>query len=228
MVNKTAVKFGIYFKEYRRPDSLKKWVGRAFARCQDSNWSDVEKAMKQTITDAFERDEVWEIDWDTMPLSVPYTSKSQKQRQPSPPVNHKKRKQNAIKKQLTGHTTPPETAFELAQKAKRAQRFNHTNHNTLSSTTSSLPLEDAAFAVDVNFDKHVIVGRSTALEKRYLRLTSAPDPESVRPLSVLRKTLDLLKQKWKAESNYAYICDQFKSLRQDLTVSALECLWDLR
>ena len=220
MVRVIAAKFRIWLIECRRPDSLKKWVGRAFARCKDSNWSEVEKAMKQTITDAFEQDEVWEIDWDTMPLSVPYISRTQKQLQSSPPVKHKKQKQNANKKQSTNyHITPPETAFELAQKAKRAQRFNHTNNNTPSSTTSSLPLEDAAFAVDVNFDKHVIVGRSTALEKRYLRLTSAPDPESVRPLPVLRKTLDLLKQKWKAESNYAYICDQFKSLRQDLTVN---------
>jgi hypothetical protein len=32
------------------------------------------------------------------------------------------------------------------------------------------------------------------------------------------KTLDLLKKKWKSDNNYTYICDQFKSLRQDLTV----------
>jgi hypothetical protein len=86
------------------------------------------------------------------------------------------------------------------------------------------------------------------LEKSYLRLTSVrnispplhsitnliyqfwsgavrrpdsqePDPADVRPLPVLRQTLDLLKKKWKEEENYAYICDQFKSLRQDLTVS---------
>jgi hypothetical protein len=46
-----------------------------------------------------------------------------------------------------------------------------------------------------------------------------PDPADIRPLPVLRQTLELLKRKWKQEENYAYICDQFKSLRQDLTVS---------
>jgi hypothetical protein len=49
-------------------------------------------------------------------------------------------------------------------------------------------------------------------------LTSAPNPDTVRPLHVLHKTLDLLKKKWKKDNNYGYICDQFKSLRQDLTV----------
>lgn len=63
-----------------------------------------------------------------------------------------------------------------------------------------------------------MVGRCQDLEKRYFRLTSAPNPDTVRPLSVLVKTLDLLKKKWKKDNNYTYICDQFKSLRQDLTV----------
>ncbi|GAP92797.1 putative sac3 ganp domain protein [Rosellinia necatrix] len=63
-----------------------------------------------------------------------------------------------------------------------------------------------------------IVGLNTNLEKRYLRLTAAPKREDVRPETVLQQTLDLLKRKWRKENNYNYICDQFKSLRQDLTV----------
>jgi len=67
-----------------------------------------------------------------------------------------------------------------------------------------------------------VVGRCMELEKRYLRLTSAPDPNMVRPLHVLEKTLDLLKKKWRTENNYSYICDQLKSLRQDLTVQHIK------
>lgn len=67
-------------------------------------------------------------------------------------------------------------------------------------------------------DQGPVIGRCQNLEKNYFRLTSAPNPDTVRPLSVLKNTLDLLKRKWKQEGNYGYICDQFKSLRQDLTV----------
>ncbi|KAF2145266.1 uncharacterized protein K452DRAFT_295783 [Aplosporella prunicola CBS 121167] len=67
-----------------------------------------------------------------------------------------------------------------------------------------------------------VVGTCQDLEKRYLRLTAAPKPEAVRPLSVLEKTLEFLKKKWRKENNYSYICDQFKSLRQDLTVQHIK------
>lgn len=70
----------------------------------------------------------------------------------------------------------------------------------------------------IDWDEATIVGTSQQLEKPYLRLTSAPDPREVRPLAVLKQTLDHLKRKWRAENNYAWVCDQFKSLRQDLTV----------
>jgi SAC3 family protein LENG8/THP3 len=66
-----------------------------------------------------------------------------------------------------------------------------------------------------------VVGTCTDLEKRYLRLTSAPKASMVRPERILHQTLDLLKKKWRKEGNYNYICDQFKSLRQDLTVQRI-------
>lgn len=66
-----------------------------------------------------------------------------------------------------------------------------------------------------------VVGTSTTLEKRYLRLTAPPVASNVRPEHILRQTLDLLKKKWRNESNYSYICDQFKSMRQDLTVQRI-------
>lgn len=66
-----------------------------------------------------------------------------------------------------------------------------------------------------------VVGTSTTLEKRYLRLTAPPIASNVRPEHILRQTLDLLKKKWRTESNYSYICDQFKSMRQDLTVQRI-------
>eukprot|EP00457_Paulinella_chromatophora_P002671 gb/GEZN01002676.1/.p1 GENE.gb/GEZN01002676.1/~~gb/GEZN01002676.1/.p1 ORF type:complete len:788 (+),score=173.96 gb/GEZN01002676.1/:150-2366(+) len=75
-------------------------------------------------------------------------------------------------------------------------------------------------ADEVDWECLKIVGTSQALEKKYLRLTSAPDPSSVRPVPVLEKTLAMLKERWEAERGkcYSYLGEQFKSLRQDLTV----------
>ncbi|CAG8534563.1 7217_t:CDS:10 [Gigaspora margarita] len=50
----------------------------------------------------------------------------------------------------------------------------------------------------------------------------APDPSTVRPLRILKQTLEFLKAKWVEDQNYTYICDQFKSLRQDLTVQHIK------
>ncbi|CAK7199682.1 hypothetical protein SEUCBS139899_002365 [Sporothrix eucalyptigena] len=66
-----------------------------------------------------------------------------------------------------------------------------------------------------------VVGTSEKLEKSYLRLTSAPNPALVRPERVLRQALDLLKKKWRQHGDYGYICDQFKAMRQDLTVQRI-------
>ncbi|KAE8242546.1 hypothetical protein A4X13_0g7114 [Tilletia indica] len=93
-----------------------------------------------------------------------------------------------------------------------------------SSTAALMPLIDADVADPnvIDWDSSTIVGTSQTLEKPYLRLTSAPDPRTVRPLSTLRLTLDLLARKWREEQDYSYICDQFKSVRQDLTVQRIK------
>ncbi|KAF2152070.1 hypothetical protein K461DRAFT_286845 [Myriangium duriaei CBS 260.36] len=67
-----------------------------------------------------------------------------------------------------------------------------------------------------------VVGTCQKLEKSYFRLTSAPKPDSVRPLEILKQSLELIIRKWKDEHNYVYICDQFKSMRQDLTVQHIK------
>ncbi|WRT66763.1 uncharacterized protein IL334_003726 [Kwoniella shivajii] len=84
---------------------------------------------------------------------------------------------------------------------------------------------DEVMEVDPNvidWDKHTIRGTSTKLEKSYLRLTSEPNPADVRPLQILKQTLQLLKGKWRDNHNYAYALDQFKSMRQDLTVQRIK------
>ena len=61
-------------------------------------------------------------------------------------------------------------------------------------------------------------GTSTALEKPYLRLTSAPQADTVRPPEVLRRALAHVKQRWRVHPDYAWAGEQLQSIRQDLTV----------
>jgi hypothetical protein len=74
---------------------------------------------------------------------------------------------------------------------------------------------------DLNWEEFAIEGMLQSLEKPYLRLTSAPDPSAVRPLSVLRLSLAHVLGKWEARGDYRYSCEQFKSIRQDLTIQGI-------
>jgi hypothetical protein len=67
-----------------------------------------------------------------------------------------------------------------------------------------------------------IVGRCGDLEKNYLRLTTEPDPDKVRPQQILEKSMALVLSKYQETSNYSYVINQFKSIRQDLTVQHIK------
>lgn len=73
----------------------------------------------------------------------------------------------------------------------------------------------------MDWDKHTIIGSSQELFKDYLRLTSEPDAKDIRPLKVLERTLAELKKRWRQNNDYPWICNQFKSIRQDLTVQRI-------
>ncbi|KAL8051472.1 hypothetical protein ABFX02_06G150200 [Erythranthe guttata] len=68
---------------------------------------------------------------------------------------------------------------------------------------------------DIDWNALTVKGTCQEIEKRYLRLTSAPDPATVRPEEVLEKALLMVQN---SPKNYLYKCDQIKSIRQDLTV----------
>mmetsp|Transcript_5856 Transcript_5856/g.14354 ORF Transcript_5856/g.14354 Transcript_5856/m.14354 type:complete len:424 (-) Transcript_5856:3443-4714(-) len=74
-------------------------------------------------------------------------------------------------------------------------------------------------AVDGN-DKIVepLVGKSKSIEKSYLRLTSDPKPEDVRPLPVLRKALLHIRSQYVEQEDFEWANDQLKAVRQDVTV----------
>ncbi|AAS54176.2 AGL315Wp [Eremothecium gossypii ATCC 10895] len=98
--------------------------------------------------------------------------------------------------------------------AKRTRRSDDEDYSNLNATSNH----------SYKFDKNrPVVGRCRTLEKRYLRLTSEPDPEKVRPLDVLEKAYEFIMNKYRSkEATYPYVCDQFKSMRQDLKVQIIE------
>lgn len=72
-------------------------------------------------------------------------------------------------------------------------------------------------------DTGFIVGTCQKLEKGYLRLTRPPAPEEVRPQAVLSAALSRLLGLVSSKGDkYLYYNDQFKAMRQDLTVQGIK------
>lgn len=52
----------------RFPDKLREYVRRTFEDCRLEAWPEVETELKKIITDAFNEQVVWSLDWDRMQL----------------------------------------------------------------------------------------------------------------------------------------------------------------
>lgn len=66
-----------------------------------------------------------------------------------------------------------------------------------------------------------IVGTSKKLEKNYFRLTTFPKEKDVRPIHILQKSLEHVKNKYIKEEDFAWANDQLKAIRQDMTVQGI-------
>lgn len=229
-------------KKIEWPQAVRDYVQRSFVDTNmlpDVARSDMEIKLKQTITDATDNNALLTIDWDNLPLPQQMIrqerekarllmasvynreglSKKRKSQEmggndedSTPPwraTNHRDTLEDRIsvdKRQDESHKGTSKAQKNLE---KRQRRFDGGYKPTYQPSASPEPTSGP------------VVGTCQTLEKRYFRLTSAPIPSQVRPESILRQTLDLLKKKWKKEGNYSYICDQFKSMRQDLTVQRI-------
>ncbi|KAJ5050328.1 uncharacterized protein L3040_002211 [Drepanopeziza brunnea f. sp. 'multigermtubi'] len=212
---------------------------------------EMEAKLKQTITEATEAGTLETMDWENLPLPqhliridraqasaiswqmesldariggvgkanvhiTPTLSKKRKSQEMGGDDNSMppwRNTNNRIEDRITQRNQPSqEEKLSKSQKnlEKRLRRFDGGYKSTYKPSPSPEPISGP------------VVGTCKILEKQYFRLTSAPIPSHVRPEPILRQTLDLLKKKWKKEGNYSYICDQFKSLRQDLTVQRIK------
>ena len=130
------------------------------------------------------------------------------------------------KKPLLALDTVP-SDLDIFKRLKRLEKFDKQNKDKpkLSQENSFFNFNISQNDLSANRlnESPTVKGTSIILEKPYFRLTQAPDPNEVRPLDILKKSLTLLQTKWRNKSNdYKYIDDQFRSLRQDLTVQHIE------
>ncbi|RIA93252.1 nuclear export factor [Glomus cerebriforme] len=187
------------------PESLKDYVQRSF-NAAPHNIDAIENELKKIIATKLAEGALYQTDWTKVELPKSCSA-----------INEKDIKRKIFK----SYSRSPDRSLiendrEFQKREKRAKRFQ-TDKNAKSWGSPSA--ENDPMINDLDY---TIVGTCQKLEKSYLRLTSAPDPSTVRPKRILKKTLEFLKEKWVKDQNYTYICDQFKSLRQDLTVQRIQ------
>ncbi|KPM45314.1 hypothetical protein AK830_g1126 [Neonectria ditissima] len=229
------------------PESVRNYVQRSFLPQNDDSSvsrADVEAKLKSTIGSAKENGTLYTIDWDTMPLPHVFV-KAERDAELKRAVNMastRARDSPNPKKRKSSEFTHDDTPWRSTNlRSSLEDRITYPSSEKRSPMDEPLP-KSSKFQKEASKRKRrfeseykslrspsppppssgPIVGTCEVLEKKYLRLTAPPVPSKVRPEHVLRQTLDLLKKKWKKESNYSYICDQFKSMRQDLTVQRLK------
>lgn len=221
------------------PESVRNYVQRSFLPRNDDadvTRAEIEARLKSTIGFAKENGTLYTIDWDMMPLPqalIKAEREKDLRHASSVTLNPKKRKSSDFDDTPWRSTNSRSASLE--------DRITHPSPDKRSAMDEPLP-KSSKFHKEANKRKRrfeneyrslrspsppppssgPIIGTCEVLEKKYLRLTAPPVPSKVRPEQVLRQTLDLLKKKWKRESNYSYICDQFKSMRQDLTVQHIK------
>ncbi|KAJ5754749.1 hypothetical protein N7533_004292 [Penicillium manginii] len=220
------------------PPAVRSYVQRCFApenQVASVDTKEMQEKLRFVITDAAENHKLEMIDWERLalpqvmiqnernkilanpsvsnwgmssqPSSPGDASRKRKstdihQTENSPPWRKANNNRNRIEDRVTHPSTEkrPRMTTDDSSKSKanlemRRRRFEGAGATYGNSGTSS-PVDSPARSEP---DQGPVIGRCQKLEKNYFRLTSAPNPDT-------------------QESNYTYICDQFKSLRQDLTV----------
>ncbi|GEQ67714.1 hypothetical protein JCM33374_g1379 [Metschnikowia sp. JCM 33374] len=217
------------------PASLQEFVNKSFERAESLDSSSkaiFNQQMQQLIYSAAREKKIWTNDWTRQELPIFDHTQPFGLYQDTVEGSGTHKQEPQVRPQILSQTSPqwvvpqvsppplgaPKGKFDSSKRKKqRAARF----HDSASASPSPPP-PSISYPSDPSKPK-CIVGTSTALEKRYLRLTSEPDPSVVRPQAILGYCLDHVVNKYRAtEASYSYINDQLKAIRQDLTVQHIK------
>lgn len=195
----------------------------------------IERKLKRLIERETKGNSMWITAWELMPLPDMNSIETDLPTvlSPKPVLISKKRKKAEPKiKEIAVPVVEKKKVtmmqdFELIDLTKQEQRKNRFDQEQKEQMSRMQrkqvkPSRSERTEEGLDWNEHAIIGTCAELEKPYLRLTAAPDPSTVRPQVILEKSLKRLRRKWDEDRNYIYICDQFKSLRQDLTVQRIK------
>ncbi|KAI0788796.1 SAC3/GANP/Nin1/mts3/eIF-3 p25 family-domain-containing protein [Abortiporus biennis] len=231
------------------PPQLKEWVAKCLGQMTDANRTEAQAELRQVIADSFVNKTLWTTDWAGVQLQSllpkttafnPLNNLKRKINDNTPSNTNKKTKKNSFGKYHSSASSSHDLNDQAAlnrraarfQREHEIERQKSSTHNgnyafrlpshSRSDTPTAYGDDPEADPNVPNWDRYTIVGTSQEIFKDYLRLTSEPKPEQIRPYSVLQVTLEQLKKRWREKANYNWICSQFKSLRQDLTVQRIK------
>ena len=127
-----------------------------------------------------------------------------------------------------GEKRRAEKEREKRRAVKRVRRRAPERFARLTSCPATTSSGGGSSSKNTNTTPTTVVGTSRNLEKCYLRLTTAPDPASVRPQPVLEAALrHVLRRRDEDDGDGScctyrgYVCEQLKSIRQDVVVQRL-------
>lgn len=208
------------------PPNLRAYVERAFASCtSDQERNEMETVLKRVISETMQDGSMWTKNWDTEAL--PRLGAEQQQKRPaeapSPNAAEKSRKKMKPEPKKSKQLQLMSLEGGNDRRALRSARFAEVGTQAPRRRRSNSSQPSVALDMDdQDWERMVVRGTCTTLEKEYLRLTSAPDPSTVRPEPILKKWLKALLDKYSQKPDYIYTCNQLKAIRQDLTVQHIK------
>lgn len=193
------------------PDSLKEFVNTSFVRAAHLSSAqnfEFQSQLEKLVEQAIGLNKLWENDWLVQKI---------------PALDGGNLALECLQKKRRLENNDRNSFDSEEKKRQRQSRFGQDRHGSPSPVSGHPHQFFTGNSGPKPASQSAFVGCSQALEKSYLRLTTEPDPLMVRPQNVLEKSMEYVLRRYRTEKkDYSYINNQFKSIRQDLTVQHIK------